>query len=387
MIKCVYCSDEEFDLGKGSEEHAILSSLGGKKISKNICCQKCNNHFGDEIDKYFSKSFEYISNIVGIKTGRNKSASTIKNAGVMNGHQFYLKPGGLPSFSKPIFLCQEKDDNTVQVDIRARDLNEANYLVKNLEKKYGRPLDSMSDIKIEVVTDYLREPTTINFEMGGELFFRSIAKMMLTYLATVCAPARLRDGATDEIINYIKGDTSARDSIILSYDYNSEFPSNQLTCKVSHLIFIWADPESKLVFCGLRLFGHMQFSAKLSSMWNGGEIKKCYQIDPICGEGIDIDIDFNSKSIRSIIENIGYNEASLEKAKLALKEDILELNQKVALNSTIDRAAEAQLARQELSNETLDNFAKAVLTDIQNQVIKQPSTEVLTLEQLKRLGK
>lgn len=31
MLKCLYCNIEEFNPGEGSEEHAILSALGGRR--------------------------------------------------------------------------------------------------------------------------------------------------------------------------------------------------------------------------------------------------------------------------------------------------------------------------------------------------------------------
>lgn len=221
MINCIYCKTEYFEVGKGSEEHAILSSLGGKKASRNICCQKCNNSLGDEIDKVISDEFSFISNFANIKTGRNKPPKTIKNAGIMSESEFELKPGGLPHFSKVKFESNEIDENSVQGKFVARSPDEAIRLMEAFVKKHGKSIDDLKDVNVRLVSDYDIPKVQGSLKLGGELFFRSITKMMLTYLATLSHHSRLRDGSCDKAIAYIKGECNQ--DFKVTHDYISEF--------------------------------------------------------------------------------------------------------------------------------------------------------------------
>lgn len=221
VINCLYCEHGEFEIGKGSEEHVILSSLGGKKASKNICCQICNNELGDKIDKVLSEEFSFVSNLINIKTGRNKPVKPIKNAGVMNGQEFELRPGGTPHFSKVKF-DKTVNKNTIEATISARTPEEALKLMEQFAKSNGKTLDDIQNSNVKIISNYDIPQVSGTLNLGGELFFRSVAKMMLTYLATLCNHTRLRDGSFKNVISYIIGES--KDNIKLSFDYNNEFP-------------------------------------------------------------------------------------------------------------------------------------------------------------------
>ncbi|WP_084185060.1 HNH endonuclease [Desulfonatronum thiodismutans] len=98
-LKCIYCNKNDFDEGKGSREHVILSSLGGRKMSRNICCVVCNNQLGEAIDEPTSKDLVALSNSAGITTGRDKESPTIKNVAMIEGQSLDLKSGGKPDRS------------------------------------------------------------------------------------------------------------------------------------------------------------------------------------------------------------------------------------------------------------------------------------------------
>jgi len=206
MINCIYCAEVTFEEGQGSKEHAILSSLGGKKASRNICCQTCNKELGDEIDKVVSESFSLITNFLDVKTdrGTESKTKTIKNIGIMNGIELELKPGGVPHYSEAKLEISSIDKHSVRANISARSPQEATKLMESFAKKYGKSVDDLKDINISLNSNYDIPQVHGKIQLGGELFFRSIAKTMLTYLATLCKPLRLRDGSFDEIIDYIK---------------------------------------------------------------------------------------------------------------------------------------------------------------------------------------
>lgn len=388
MINCIYCKTEKFKEGKGSEEHAILSSLGGKKTSRNICCEKCNNELGDEIDKVVSEAFSFISNFANIKTGRNKQSKTIKNAGIMTDKDFELKPGGIPHFSKAKLESNEVDENSVRGSIVARSPEEAIHLIEAFAKKYGKSIDDIQDVNIQLVSDYNIPKIQGSLSLGGELFLRSIMKMMLTYLATLCHSSKLRDGSFDEVIAYIKGEDN-RD-IKITHDYISTYPPSLLSSNISHLIFIWADPDTGLVFCGLRLFGFIQFSAKLTNTWQGGEIRKCHQVDPVTGETHDSNLDGLSVSINDLVSHMGNDKMKFEQAINSMMSAIFENQHKVAISRTTKNAIEEAFAKQNFEDLTKDNlseFVKTIVGHIQAQNLRRTVTQTISIAQLKRMIK
>ncbi|EMC4027169.1 hypothetical protein VDT04_003488 [Vibrio cholerae] len=388
MISCIYCSTEKFKEGQGSEEHAILSSLGGKKASRNICCQKCNNSLGDDIDKVVSEEFAFISNFANIKTGRKKAPKTIKSAGVMSDLEFELKPGGLPHFSKVKFESNEIDENSVQGSIVARSPEEAIRLVEAFAKKHGKSIDDVKDANIRLVSDYDIPKVQGTLKLGGEPFFRSITKMMLTYLATLCHHSRLRDGSFDEAIAYIKGDSNQE--LQVTHDYVSEYPKTELDNEISHLIFVFADPKTGVVFCGLRLFGYLQFSAKLTETWSGGEIKKCHQVDPVSGETLDFDLESLPVSINELALNMGNDSEKFEQAINSLMSAVFKAQQKAAIARTTEQAIEEAFAKQNFEDLTEDNlgeFVETIVGHVKAQMFRGTVTQEVSIEQLKRMKK
>lgn len=385
VINCLYCQTTKFEIGKGSEEHVILSSIGGKKSSRNICCQKCNNELGDEIDKTLSEEFSFISNFINIKTGRNKPPKTIKNAGVMNGQVFDLKPGGTPHYSK-IKFDQTVKDNTVQANFSARSPEEALRLMEQFAKSHGKTIDDLKNASVKDISDYNIPQVSATLSLGGDLFFRSIAKMMLTYLATLCDQSKLRDGSVNDLIDYITGKLSEKNT--LSFDFNTEFPNKLIESEMYHQIFIWADPISKLVFCGLKLFRFINFSAVLSDSWEGGEIKRSHVIDPITGSSTDFEFNSNDLTVNQLVESMGYDKTQFKSAINDLISTIRNIQHENATDTAIEKAISSAFANQnfdDLTNENLHEFVETIINQFKAHVFKGEAIQGLSLEQLKQL--
>lgn len=77
----------------GSEEHVILSGIGGQKASRLILCSVCNHHFGNTIDKEFLEALEPYTVIVN-PVGRRKALNAKKRVTGEQGLTYELLPGG-----------------------------------------------------------------------------------------------------------------------------------------------------------------------------------------------------------------------------------------------------------------------------------------------------
>lgn len=278
MLRCIYCQQNTFEAGKGSEEHAILSSLGGGKASRNICCQPCNNRLGDEVDKPFAEEFSFFSTMFGITTGRNKAAPTHKKAVEHDGLAYDLKPGGLFKLSKATVLLDDDQDGTSSIAITASSEQQALSLIESALKRYGKSIDDFQSFDAKSVRSYL--PTQHKrLSLGGTTQYRAVAKMLLTYLATQINPERLRSGAFDQVIEYIDGRNEELSGVSLgSRILLPEIPKCSV---IDHRVIIVTSQERHLAVGVLELFGNIQYTIELSSVWNGPDIAKAYSIDPV----------------------------------------------------------------------------------------------------------
>ena len=240
---CIYCKENSFDPGKGSEEHAILSSLGGRKASRNICCQECNNRLGDEIDKPFAKEYAFFSTMLDITTGRNKDAPTHREAVEHNGLAFDLKPGGMFKLSKAVVSLEEQTDGYSLISITAGSEEQALPLIAQVLKRYEKSIDDFQSLEAKSVKSYL--PTEHKrISIGGPQQFRAVAKMLLTYLATLVSPDRLRSGVFDDVVAFINGCGSEFAGAYIGS--HVELPTVKQISDINHRAFIIASSDKKL---------------------------------------------------------------------------------------------------------------------------------------------
>lgn len=385
MINCIYCNLNQFEEGKGSEEHVILSSLGGRKSSRNICCINCNNELGDEIDSKLSSELVFFTNLLNIKTGRKKSSKTIRNVGVMDGREFDLKPGGSPYFSKSEF---EKNitEKGIEAYFSARNPEEALKMIQQFTSKQCKTPDDLIDAHIKIHSNYDMPQIDGTLRLGEPTFFRSIAKMMLTYLATLCDQRRLRNGSFDQCIGYIKGDKEAK--IQISFDYNNEFPSSNRDLTMFHQVFVWADPKTGVVFSGISLFRFINVSCILTRSWSGGEIRKAHIIDPINSVSYDLDASFDEENPNILAENMGYDRSQFSNAIDNLMSETMRIQKETSNRKMIREAVSLAISSQnveELNQDNINSIIQKILLYIAAQNCGGSISESLTLEQLKNL--
>lgn len=290
MLDCIYCESGKFNPGEGSKEHAILSSFGGRKLSRNICCEKCNHRLGKDIDDGMSTRLSIISTLLNIKTGRNKSAPVQKGAVELEGELYNLLPTG------EILRCQvEQKWDTVsgitKFHIVANTEEQALKIIKGQLKSRGK---SLADIEEGTITEISKYGVQISETFSlCENDLRSVAKMALTMLATKISPERLRSPEFVDIIDYINGSDLKAEDIVFS-DTNTVFPSQYKVSDINHRIFIHSSQDDHLCIALVELYGGFRFSVLLSRKWSGPNISRCYVIDPVSTIKIDMDVAINN---------------------------------------------------------------------------------------------
>jgi hypothetical protein len=285
MLPCIYCMQVRFEEGKGSREHAILSALGGRKASRNICCPTCNTSLGTEIDEPLVKDLDFFSTMLGITTGRNKGAPTHKQFVTVEGDAYDLEPGGSFALSKARIEIVEQGGE-VKLSFQTSDEVQTVKILKRVLDKYDMSPEAFEELPATVVRQPA-PPLRRTLSIGGGTQARSLAKMMLTYFATLIHPNRLRDGTFDETIAYILGERPSSD---VSYDFTTPFPQTSKFGEVDHRVFAVTSNSSRLAVGFLELFGALRWSAILSKTWNGPDLAKAYIVNPLTGEQKEGDV-------------------------------------------------------------------------------------------------
>lgn len=291
MLDCIYCKTGRFNAGKGSKEHAILSSFGGQKLSRNICCEKCNNRLGKSIDDGISSRLSIISTLLNIKTGRNKSAPIQINVVKFGGESYNLLPTGEMLRGKVEQQWKTESGKTM-FHIVANTEEQALKIIEGQLKSRGK---SLADVEVGTVT----KVSQYGAEIGESFSFyendlRAVAKMALTMLATKISPNRLRSTAFTDVIDYINGSDLNVEDIVFS-DTNTVFPEQYKVSDINHRIFIYSSKSEHLCIALVELYGGFRFSIVLSRAWSGPDISCCYVIDPVSTEKIDMDVATNNK--------------------------------------------------------------------------------------------
>lgn len=354
-MTCIYCGNL---LGEGSDEHIILSSLGGRKQSKNICCHDCNTRLGGTIDKDFADRIQFLSNQIGLTTGRNKPAPTLRRVGT---GIFNLPPDGPPELAKATVEEQtnpETGDKTIQIS--ARSLDEAKRLVDGQLKRFGLDAKNVMIVAKEKST-YIPE-----FQIRLEIHpqdFRSIAKMILNYLAVKVAPERIRDGNFAEIIGFIDKGVELPVNWITP-DYVNDFPETANASPFNHRVFVFASNTDKAAFGLLELFGHLRFSCLLSERWNGPEVSSVYIVDPIEAQGWE-EVIPQPENINktSVLES----EYDFEKGTLAVQAlfaDLGKHGQMRLSNSLVENALSGLQEGEIFTEEVISNLANEMSANL-----------------------
>jgi HNH endonuclease len=375
LLTCIYCKSQKFKSRKGSKEHVILSSLGGKKKSRNICCQKCNNDLGKEIDEELSIALSFLSTMLNVANdGRNESAPVYQKAASYKDLSYDIQPGGSFKLSEPKIKFTDKKDKVVSMIVK--DKEDANKLIEQFKK--GSYIENSDKVEVISVRSYLPELHQ-RLSIGGAKQLRSITKMMLTYVATLIDPERLRNGCFDSVIDYIKGSNSEYDEI--KHDSVTHFPMEPNIDDVNHRVFFITSKDLKLAVGMIEMFGNLRFSTILSRCWDGPSLFKCYAVNPITGEDLNLELT-PSDDIFAFLDNRGTNLESYKNQICRIVEIFQDRQRKAAQDKIIQEVCYKYLGKKAevMSENTHENFISELSWELTKFICRIDSSENITLE-------
>nr|WP_199043719.1 HNH endonuclease [Dyella sp. ASV24] len=280
QIACVYCPEDgkkTFPPKKGSLEHVILSALGGRKGSRNICCMDCNNRLGLEIDDVLARTFAPLANQFNIQRDRRGAAPIIASKETLDGAQLEVGPGGQYRLKKATVTESETADGRPSFYVQANNLEEADRLRGSYLKKFGP--------NAQTTTEYFATSTPAPlhaFELKfGDAEKRSSAKMLLTLLATSVHPDRIRSDELRDIVRYINGEINIGHRV--QPWLNIAMPATKEEYRFGHVALVVASAELKQLVGVLLLFGTFKVTVLLSDSWSGPALGVRYCVDPCSG--------------------------------------------------------------------------------------------------------
>lgn len=274
-MKDIYTREEIEDI---SSEHIWLNALGGTIESKNLIDKQTNDYFGRTIDSELVKFFDFFRTILNNSNGDGKSPPIFRGALEQDGNRrMNILPGGKPQFANPNVKF-EKQDNSTNIHVSARDEDELKKILTGLSNKHKLNLDIDNLI---TSAKRVEDAPTVQFQtVFGEGHRRCIAKMACNMFACEYREEFMSD-SFDKIRNYVyngldddqKGQWFVK-SLIKPIDFTSEFPGFS---HVDHVLgFYQKDQE---VFGFATIYGYFQFVVKIGT--SDSEIQsKIMRIDP-----------------------------------------------------------------------------------------------------------
>lgn len=298
-ISCLYCVKQKFPINGGSLEHAILFSLGGTKASRNIACQVCNTHLGNLMDREFAEQWDIIGAMVGVPARRGGGSRAAKGVGSFDNKRIDIIDGK-PTISKAKVNFKDLADGvTKQVQIEAPTEAAAFNTLKQILQGNGVSIDDLAEIAATEIRSY-GSRVDGKMSLGGESQFRAVAKMLLTYLATMISPQRLRSSAFRDVVNFIRDGRldDPRHRGIVHFDFVTPIPELPAVSDLNHRAFIFASKKRKMVIGVLEIFGSFRYSAILSRNWLGPTLGRVYAVDPPTGRSVEKRISVCSAAFR-----------------------------------------------------------------------------------------
>lgn len=151
--KCLYCgkdiidssrpdNDKDYSRAYKSSEHIIQNAVGGKLESVNICCDRCNVHIEELVDKDFCKTFVPVTNSIS-----NFAKSRKSNAPAYSGYAYNSYLGEESIYSASIIKGNSvKNSNELIEKLKKEGTNDLNQKKKKI---MDESVVLFSDFKID----------------------------------------------------------------------------------------------------------------------------------------------------------------------------------------------------------------------------------------------
>ena len=382
--RCALC-DTPLDDASNSKEHVILNAIGGRKSVHNFICKQCNDKTGAEWDAKLAIQLQPLCTMLDIRRHRGENRPTPVET--VRGEKYLLRPDGSLTIPK-VVVSKTEIGNMIRVKIQAESKGRLKKELRKLKRKYPRP---EIDEKIEQLDsewpekEYLQVPLRLlNFE--GNLNGQSIIKSCLA----LAYEAGLHIDDCEHAKNYLLSDGEP----CFGYYNETDVVTNRPEKVFFHCIFVSGDPTSRQVLAYAEYFGCLRIVACLSSNYDGDPFSRCYAIDPVTGQELDIDVHLNfaSEDIAAIYagKKVGGNELTM--ALSSLMETYMERSIRASITHAAEDTAKFAFAKSGvqpgdvLSEEQIWNIIRLTWQRFESHHLPYLFNRTLTPEDLRNIA-
>jgi len=177
MTDCLFCSVRPADSG----EHIVLEALGGRRETRGLLCEPCNNRFGGTIDAELERAFRPMSLMAGCFRGDNKPVASLRGLTDEKGKPFEVHHGGTGRQTKPITVRSHSPKGVRSKDLRHFDEEQIAQILAAEARRLGV---SSGDLTVTGTSETGVRKTAVNMDLsfGGRSQYRSVVKMGLAAL-------------------------------------------------------------------------------------------------------------------------------------------------------------------------------------------------------------
>lgn len=253
-----------------SKEHIILNAIGGHLKSKELLCKTCNSKFGEDADSELAKQLLFLSSYLQVKrdSGENQ---IIKGAKTADGREYHIVDGSKPTLAKPKFEKKIENGET-KYSIAARNESELIKMLTGLRKKHPELDLELAKQKFQWQEEYLDEHLSHDMTIGGDLAFKSIVKSAVNfYIHTQGEKEQVK-----HLFNYLKGNEDLK---IGKHFYPTKPIYKRDNNEIIHLLHLYGNKHSKLLYCFIEFFSSYSFLVLLSDNYDGKNISATYCYD------------------------------------------------------------------------------------------------------------
>ena len=177
-VKCVYCGKEIIDQKRPhgdkdyskvykSSEHIIQNALGGKIESEKICCDRCNLHIEELIDKKFNDIFvPFISDIKDFKKTNNANSK--------------------PKYSGYALYHKGPESKIVRADVIKQSKVKMSREIIEIEKEEG--MDNLNERKEKAMKN--ARVLFQDFSLDNRSYRQGLSKIAYNYALYSCIPVK-----------------------------------------------------------------------------------------------------------------------------------------------------------------------------------------------------
>ena len=331
---CALC-DKPIRAKNSSREHVVPNAIGGRKTVRNFLCKDCNSATGAKWDHELFSQLKPLCTLLNIRRQRGENRPVpVETVG---GDELLVHADGRMSIRGPSFSAREVGSRK-EINIRVPSMKELKRMVPGLVKKYPK-LDIHQLLqKATPRREYIEDPLFIPLTFGGELAGRSIVKSCLA----LASEAGLHLADCEHARDYLL----ANGQPCFGYYNATDVVQNRPSRVFFHCVFVCGDPLSGQVLGYVEYFGFQRMVLCLSSSYHGPSFSRCYSIDPISGNELDIEVSLtlSQEDIAATYLRKNLNLKKLKAAIDALIEFYMERATKTAISAAAADAVEYAFA-------------------------------------------